>query len=121
MPADDGALLRAFTGAPKDGDALAWALPVCAPTAAARHYAHALKLQPGTQKKGKAAKDALEILARSCDDADRRDLVKAVDVNECILAFVSSTKITHVVANQLKQARKHDDKMARKLKRKEER
>ena len=66
-------------------------------------------------------KDALEILARSCDDADRRDLVKAVDVNECILAFVSSTKITHVVANQLKQARKHDDKMARKLKRKEER
>ncbi|KAH8075387.1 DUF3441-containing protein [Aureococcus anophagefferens] len=37
------------------------------------------------------------------------------------LAFVSSTKITHVVANQLKQARKHDDKMARKLKRKEER
>ena len=121
VPADDGALLRTFTGAPKDGDALAWALPVCAPTAAARHYAHALKLQPGTQKKGKAAKDALEILARSCDDADRRDLVKAVDVNECILAFVSSTKITHVVANQLKQARKHDDKMARKLKRKEER
>ncbi|KAH8063017.1 DUF3441-containing protein [Aureococcus anophagefferens] len=116
VPADDGAA-RAFTGAPKDGDALAWALPVCAPTAAARHYAHALKLQPGTQKKGKAAKDALEILARSCDDADRRDLVKAVDVNECILAFVSSTKITHVVANQLKQARKHDDKMARKLKR----
>ena len=32
VPADDGALLRTFTGAPKDGDALAWALPVCAPT-----------------------------------------------------------------------------------------
>ena len=54
-----------------------------AETESRRPRRYCVKLQPGTTKKGKAARDALEILARRCDDAAARDLVRgrAYDVS----------------------------------------
>ena len=56
------------------------------------------------------------MLARRCEDAGQRDLVRGVDQNEAILALVPATKITSGAANELKAARKQEVKKLRKLK-----
>lgn len=48
--------LDSLTGAPKPDDVLLFAVPVCAPYSALQGYKHKLKLTPGTQRKGKAAR-----------------------------------------------------------------
>ena len=48
--------LDSLTGAPKQDDILLFAVPVCAPYSALQGYKHKLKLTPGTQRKGKAAR-----------------------------------------------------------------
>ncbi len=48
--------LDSLTGAPKQDDVLLFAVPVCAPYSALQGYKHKLKLTPGTQRKGKAAR-----------------------------------------------------------------
>jgi len=108
-----------LTGTPRAGDVLMEAIAVCCPTSACRGFAHALKLQPGGTKKGRAARDALEILARAADDEAHRDLIRDVDANDAILAMVGATRITHTAAAQLKKDRAVDIKQHKKLRRKE--
>ncbi|KAL1310896.1 hypothetical protein AAFC00_001126 [Neodothiora populina] len=55
-----GAALDAFIGTPYVGDELLEALPICAPWAALGKYKYKVKLQPGSQKKGKAVREILD-------------------------------------------------------------
>lgn len=48
--------LDSLTGVPQPDDVLLFAVPVCAPYSALQGYKHKLKLTPGTQRKGKAAR-----------------------------------------------------------------
>ena len=48
--------LDSLTGLPQPDDVLLFAVPVCAPYSALQGYKHKLKLTPGTQRKGKAAR-----------------------------------------------------------------
>ena len=48
--------IDALTGVPRAGDVLLHALPVCAPYSVLQGYKYKLKIIPGTQRKGKAAK-----------------------------------------------------------------
>ncbi len=48
--------LDSLTGAPQPDDVLLFAVPVCAPYSALQGYKYKLKLTPGTQRKGKAAR-----------------------------------------------------------------
>ena len=48
-----------FSGSPAEGDALLFAVPVCAPYSTLASYTYRAKLTPGAQKKGKAGKQAL--------------------------------------------------------------
>jgi hypothetical protein len=50
----------AFVGTPLPGDEIVEAISVCAPWAAMGKYKYKAKLQPGTQKKGKAVKEILD-------------------------------------------------------------
>ena len=68
----------------------------------------------GGTKKGRAARDALEILARAA--SDHVDLIREVDANEAILALVGNTRVTHTAAAQLKKDRAVDEKSAKKKK-----
>lgn len=52
--------LDAFVGTPLAGDEILEAIPVCAPWAALGKYKYKVKLQPGTQKKGKAVKEIID-------------------------------------------------------------
>ena len=54
--------LDSLIGAPKADDVLLFAVPVCAPYSALQGYKHKLKLTPGTQPKGKAARQVRTLL-----------------------------------------------------------
>ncbi|XP_059148218.1 ribosome quality control complex subunit NEMF-like [Physella acuta] len=57
----DSALLDALTGVPVEEDELLFAVPVWAPYNAITNYKFKVKLQPGSTKKGKAMKTALNM------------------------------------------------------------
>jgi hypothetical protein len=50
-----------FAGRPNDDDILMFAIPICAPYAVMHDYKYKVKLTPGTGKRGKATKTALQV------------------------------------------------------------
>jgi NFACT protein C-terminal domain len=60
--ASELAEISALTAQPLDEDELLYAVPMCAPYDALAKCKYRVKLVPGPQKKGKAAKQALELL-----------------------------------------------------------
>lgn len=60
--ASELAEVAALTGQPLEEDELLYAVPMCAPYDAMAKCKYRVKLVPGPQKKGKAARQALEVL-----------------------------------------------------------
>jgi len=54
-----------LTGCPVPLDVLLYAIPVCGPFSALRNFKYKVKLTPGTIKKGKACKNAIEVFVNS--------------------------------------------------------
>ncbi|NXC11540.1 NEMF factor, partial [Orthonyx spaldingii] len=76
---DSVALLDSLTGQPHPEDILLFAVPICAPYTAMTNYKYKVKLTPGTQKKGKAAKIALHNFMQSREASAReKDLFRSV-------------------------------------------
>ncbi|XP_061117137.1 ribosome quality control complex subunit NEMF-like [Conger conger] len=72
-------LLVSLTGQPHSEDLLLFAVPVCAPYTALTNYKHKVKLTPGTQKKGKAARTAVFSFMKSRESTAReKDLFRSV-------------------------------------------
>ncbi|KAL0969617.1 hypothetical protein UPYG_G00229890 [Umbra pygmaea] len=72
-------LLNSLTGQPHPEDVLLFAVPVCAPYMALSNYKHKVKLTPGTQKKGKAARTAVLSFTKARDASTReKDLFRSV-------------------------------------------
>ncbi|KAM4014326.1 ribosome quality control complex subunit NEMF [Anomaloglossus baeobatrachus] len=72
-------LLDSLTGQPDLEDVLLFSVPVCAPYTAMTSYKYKVKLTPGTQKKGKAAKTALNSFMHSKEATSReKDLLRSV-------------------------------------------
>ncbi|XP_042310967.1 nuclear export mediator factor NEMF [Sceloporus undulatus] len=68
-----------LTGQPHLEDILLFAVPICAPYTAMTNYKYKVKLTPGTQKKGKAAKTALHNFMQSKEATPReKDLFRSV-------------------------------------------
>ncbi|XP_066486559.1 ribosome quality control complex subunit NEMF [Tiliqua scincoides] len=68
-----------LTGQPHPEDILLFAVPICAPYTAMANYKYKVKLTPGTQKKGKAAKTALHNFMQSKEASAReKDLFRSV-------------------------------------------
>ena len=73
-------MLDSLTGLPVDEDEVLFAVPLVAPYQALQHhYKFKVKLTPGTGKRGKASKMALQIFLKdkSCTQREK-DLIKAV-------------------------------------------
>ncbi|OWZ24049.1 hypothetical protein PHMEG_000985 [Phytophthora megakarya] len=66
----------AFTGEPLADDIVLFAMPMCAPYASLTKFKYKVKLTPGSQKKGKAAKQAMEHFFAS-NFKDEKDANKA--------------------------------------------
>ncbi|XP_051942236.1 ribosome quality control complex subunit NEMF-like [Hippocampus zosterae] len=72
-------LLTSLTGQPHPEDVLLFAVPVCAPYTALTNCKHKVKLTPGSQKKGKAARTALLSFMKSKETSVReKDLLRSV-------------------------------------------
>ncbi|ROL51281.1 Nuclear export mediator factor Nemf [Anabarilius grahami] len=77
--AEDGSILDSLTGLPHPDDVLMFAVPVCASYMALSNYKYKVKLTPGTQKKGKAARTAVLSFMRGKDASAReKDLFRSV-------------------------------------------
>ncbi|TSW08327.1 Nuclear export mediator factor NEMF [Bagarius yarrelli] len=71
--------LDCLTGQPHPDDVLLFAVPVCAPYTALSNYKHKVKLTPGTQKKGKAARTAVVNFMHAKETSAReKDLFRSV-------------------------------------------
>lgn len=79
-----------LVSSPLDGDELLHAVPVCAPYSVLASYKYKVKLTPGTQKKGKAAKQAIALFNASAS-ARERELIQACEV-ECTKARAPHAK-----------------------------
>ncbi|KAM6912414.1 ribosome quality control complex subunit NEMF [Xenentodon cancila] len=72
-------LLTSLTGQPHPEDVLLFAVPVCAPYTALSNYKHKVKLTPGSQKKGKAARTAVFSFMKAREASLReKDLFRSV-------------------------------------------
>jgi hypothetical protein len=105
--------LDSLTGIPRADDVLMYAVPVVGPYAALANYKFKVKLTPGTLKKGKAVKQAVELLARAQEALQReRELMRAVPDADMVNAMVGTVKISAAGLQQLKQASKKAKKSA---------
>ena len=89
--------LRRLTGKPHPDDVLLFAVPVCAPYAALSpaYYKYRVKLTPGSQKKGKAAHQALEVFLRDREATPREvELLKAIPDNDLIASIMGDVKVS---------------------------
>ncbi|KAJ9582431.1 hypothetical protein L9F63_003229 [Diploptera punctata] len=72
-------MLDSLTGLPVSEDELLFAIPVVAPYSTLHNYKFKVKLTPGTGKRGKAAKTAIDIFLKDRATTPReKDLIKSV-------------------------------------------
>ncbi|CAI5731616.1 unnamed protein product [Hyaloperonospora brassicae] len=108
----------AFTGEPLPNDIVLFAMPMCAPYVSLSKFKYKVKLTPGSQKKGKAAKQAIDHFFASnlkeekdmqktqvhmkADDvqpdvnplAVQRELMRCIRDNELVTCMVGPVKIS---------------------------
>ncbi|XP_031097679.1 nuclear export mediator factor NEMF [Ipomoea triloba] len=96
-----------LTGIPLADDILLYAVPVCGPYNALQSYKYRVKLVPGSVKKGKAAKTAMNLFYHMPEATSReKELMKACTDPELVAAIIGNVKITSAGLTQLKQKQK---------------
>lgn len=108
---DDTTELSKLTGKPHSEDLLLSAVPVCAPYQTLSQYAYRVKLTPGNMKRGKAAKQCLDMFlkansGKASAGGDRQlDLIKKVPDNDWVNVICADVKIS--AAGASKAAKKY--------------
>ncbi|XP_034485739.1 nuclear export mediator factor NEMF homolog [Drosophila innubila] len=100
----DADLLDTLTGQPLEDDELLFAIPVVAPYQALQQYKFKVKLTPGTGKRGKAAKLAVNMFSKdkACNSREK-DLLKSIKEETLARNIPGKVKIS---APQLQKLRK---------------
>ncbi|CAH2244834.1 jg23045 [Pararge aegeria aegeria] len=94
-PDADTEMLCQLTGSPFPEDELLFAVPVVAPYSSLHNYKYKVKLTPGTNKRGKAAKTAVQVFLRDKAGSNReRDLLKAVKEENIARNFPGKVKLS---------------------------
>ncbi|GLT72943.1 hypothetical protein SLA2020_448360 [Shorea laevis] len=100
-----------LTGNPLPSDVLLYAVPVCAPYNAVQSYKYRVKIIPGTAKKGKAAKTAMNLFSHMPEATNReKELMKACTDPELVAAIIGNVKVTSAGLTQMKQKQKKGKK-----------
>ncbi|GLT34754.1 hypothetical protein SLA2020_092530 [Shorea laevis] len=100
-----------LTGNPLPSDILLYAVPVCGPYNALQSYKYRVKIIPGSAKKGKAAKTAMNLFSHMPEATNReKELMKACTDPELVAAIIGNVKITAAGLTQLKQKQKKSKK-----------
>ena len=112
---DDRAEIGKLTGIPHANDVILYALPVCAPYATLSKYKYRVKLTPGSLKRGKASKQAVEMFVRGDTDKSPKAeefhrFIKTVDDNTWVQSMIGDCKISAAgaskISKQIKQKKK---------------
>lgn len=91
---DDTAELNKLTGKPITEDIITHVIPVCGPYSTLSQYKYRIKLIPGALKRGKAAKQCIEIFLKSSKPENRdSDLIKLMSENEVVQVLCGDLKI----------------------------
>ncbi|KAL3339422.1 hypothetical protein AABB24_028172 [Solanum stoloniferum] len=103
-----------LTGNPLPNDILLYAVPVCGPYNAVQSYKYRVKLVPGSVKRGKAAKTAMNLFSHMPEATSReKELMKACTDPELVAAIMGNVKITSSGLTQLKQKQKKSKKSSK--------
>ncbi|XP_074642120.1 ribosome quality control complex subunit NEMF-like [Tubulanus polymorphus] len=95
LPTEELNMLDSFTGIPDVEDVLHYAIPVIAPYNTMTNYKFKVKLTPGTTKRGKAAKTALNMFTFDKSTTPReKDLLKIVKDNDISRNFPGKVKVS---------------------------
>ncbi|KAL8490521.1 hypothetical protein ACS0TY_022516 [Phlomoides rotata] len=104
-----------LTGNPLPNDVLLYAVPMCAPYNALQSYKYRVKIIPGSLKKGKAAKTAMNLFSHMSEATSReKELMKACTDPELVAAIVGNVKVSAAGLTQLKQKTKKSKKTSNK-------
>ncbi|XP_059644113.1 uncharacterized protein LOC132285867 [Cornus florida] len=104
-----------LTGNPLPNDILLYAVPVCGPYSAVQSYKYRVKIIPGTAKRGKAAKMAMNLFGHVPEATNReKELMKACTDPELVAAIIGNVKIAAAGLTQLKQKQKKGKKTNKK-------
>ncbi|XP_067939413.1 ribosome quality control complex subunit NEMF-like [Watersipora subatra] len=78
-PVDETGVLDTLTGLPVEVDTLLYAIPFCAPYSALQNFKYKVKLIPGSTKRGKATKSAINAFLHDRSTTQReKDLLKSL-------------------------------------------
>lgn len=93
--------LDVLTGQPAEDDAILHCIPVCAPWITLQKYKYKIKLIPGSSKRGKAAKVAVDAFAKMMDgfgDAGivEKDLLMGVSDATIVQTMISKVKVVSI-------------------------
>jgi NFACT protein C-terminal domain len=126
---DDTTELNKLTGKPHPEDAFIYALPVCAPYQTLSQYTYRIKLTPGNVKRGKAAKQCVEMFLKGDMGGNAgdtkvqtaaagfcRDLIKKVGDNDWIQTLCPDVKISSAGASKATKKQKANTKAKTKKK-----
>ena len=91
---DDTLEISKLTGKPLSEDVLTHVIPVCGPYATLSQYKYRVKLVPGSQKRGKASKQCLELFLKYAKSENRDcELIKLMNENEMVQVLCGDVKI----------------------------
>jgi hypothetical protein len=86
--------LDALVANPHVNDILLHAIPVAAPWITLQKYKYKIKIQPGSQKRGKAVSQAISIfLKQSETEATEKELIKSITDPEWMVSMLSKVKL----------------------------
>jgi hypothetical protein len=96
LDAERREIVNRLVSAPLKDDEILYAMPVCAPLVASNALKYRMKLTPGSQKKGKATKLALDILIRApfATPAERAAL-KAISEPDASTTLPGGVKVSY--------------------------
>ncbi|XP_061370460.1 uncharacterized protein LOC133313150 isoform X2 [Gastrolobium bilobum] len=105
-----------LTGNPLPNDILLYAVPVCGPYNAVQSYKYRVKIIPGSAKKGKAAKTAMNLFSHMSEATNReKELMKACTDPELVASIIGNVKISAAGLTQLKQKQKKGKKSSKQV------
>lgn len=116
---DDTTELNKLTGKPHPDDVILYAVPVCAPYQTLSQYTYRVKLTPGNMKRGKAAKQCVDMFIASDSGKPSpsgqrfTELIKKVTDSEWNQAICSDVKISAPGASKANAKQKANKKKAK--------
>ena len=112
---DEDRALKYYTACPRHGMPLVHALPFCGPISAMQFFKYRVKLTPGSTKRGRAVKTAVEVFSRlpSCESREKELIRQCADPLN-IAMMRSAVKLTAPGLGKIQKEQKKAKKLAKK-------